>query len=77
VSEPLDPLAPLVGKLVELRIRHDITRREVAEALGVHYKTIRNWEVGRCLPWDWRLVVAWAAVLGYELELGYRLKRFS
>jgi len=36
--------------LVRLRKSHDLTQKQIADALGVTVQTISNWEVGRAEP---------------------------
>jgi transcriptional regulator with XRE-family HTH domain len=36
-----------VSKIAKLREEHDLTQRQVAEALGVDVSTVRNWEKSR------------------------------
>lgn len=40
---------------VKLRRTHNLSQKQVADALGTHEQTIRNWEQGRHTP---RLTIA-------------------
>lgn len=54
--------------LKEIREEQGLSRSAVAERLEVNSTNIRDWEEGLTNP---RLdtVIAWAAALGYELDL--------
>ena len=49
-------------QLIMLRKRNGITQRELAQKLGVHITTIKNWEGGHCYP-DVNNICALADVL--------------
>jgi DNA-binding transcriptional regulator YiaG len=37
-------------ELVHYRLKHHLKQRDIAEVLGVHVTTVRNWERGRASP---------------------------
>ena len=40
----------LANRMRELRDERGLKRRWVAEQLGVHYNTMKNWELGKARP---------------------------
>lgn len=58
----------IVHRLIMARIARGWPRRELADALGMSYETIRAYEIGRRIPPADRLE-DWADVLGLELTL--------
>lgn len=38
------------SRLCQLRKKNGITQRDLAQGLGVHITTIKNWEGGNCYP---------------------------
>lgn len=38
------------SRLCQLRKKNGITQRDLAQKLGVHITTIKNWEGGNCYP---------------------------
>lgn len=38
------------SRLCQLRKKNGITQRDLAQRLGVHITTIKNWECGNCYP---------------------------
>ena len=44
-SEP-----PISSWVKEVRIKSGFTRRQLAEMVGVHEKTVESWEIGKTVP---------------------------
>lgn len=49
----MNELRRLWGRnLRNLRLAHDVTQRELAANIGVHYSTVSLWESGQRVPLD-------------------------
>ncbi len=44
-SEP-----PISSWVKEVRIKSGFTRKQLAEMVGVHEKTVQSWEIGKTVP---------------------------
>lgn len=44
------PENTLGQRITKARLSHGFTKKEFAEILGVHVKTLRNWEQDKCIP---------------------------
>lgn len=76
LADRLDTAAAGVDRVFVLlrqaRRRQRLPQPELAKLLGVHRVTLNRWETGRDTP-CWAMVVAWARVLGYRLDLALRI----
>lgn len=45
-------------KIKEIRENLGLTQQEFAKKLGVHYKTIQNWESGRPIPASKKIILS-------------------
>lgn len=41
---------PISSWVKEVRIKSGFTRRQLAEMVGVHEKTVESWEIGKTVP---------------------------
>jgi transcriptional regulator with XRE-family HTH domain len=55
-------------RLSELRKRKNVSRRELADILGVDKETIKSWELGRRTPKDIDLLVKLADFFDCDLD---------
>lgn len=54
-------------KLAQLRRRLHLTQRALADRVGVHYRTIGDWEKGRKVP-SFEHAISLAVSLGVDLN---------
>jgi DNA-binding XRE family transcriptional regulator len=64
------------NRVAMLRAERSISRRELAEALGVHYQTIGYLERGEYSP-SLHLALSIAAYVGVPVEVVFSLKPFK
>jgi len=72
VSEPTDVVH---NRIAMLRVERGVTRRELAEALGVHYQTVGYLERGEYAP-SLHLALRISAYFGVPLEFVFSLEPF-
>lgn len=67
MEERTRPAKPGITPLMEARLRTKMTRRELAEKVGVTYPTVRSWELGRTNPGGY-VIDSLASELGLSLS---------
>ena len=67
---------PLHNRIAVLRVERGISRRELAQALGVHYQTVGYLERGEYAP-SLALALRIAALLGVRVEDVFALEPFT
>jgi len=72
VSEPTDAVH---NRIAMLRVERGVTRRELADALGVHYQTVGYLERGEYAP-SLHLALRIAAYFGVPVEFVFSLDPF-
>lgn len=72
MSEPTDAVH---NRIAMLRVERGITRRELADALGVHYQTVGYLERGEYAP-SLHLALRIAAYFGVPVEFVFSLEPF-
>lgn len=72
MSEPTDAVH---NRIAMLRVERGVTRRELAEALGVHYQTVGYLERGEYAP-SLHLALRIAAYFGVPVEFVFSLDPF-
>jgi len=74
VSEPRSP-ETVHNRIATLRVDRGVTRRELADALGVHYQTVGYLERGEYAP-SLHLALRIAAYFDVPLEFVFSLEPF-
>jgi len=74
VSEPKPP-ETVHNRIATLRVDRGVTRRELADALGVHYQTVGYLERGEYAP-SLHLALRIAAYFDVPLEFVFSLEPF-
>ncbi|MBD8063196.1 helix-turn-helix transcriptional regulator [Oceanitalea stevensii] len=74
MSEPRSPEA-VHNRIATLRVDRGVTRRELADALGVHYQTVGYLERGEYAP-SLHLALRIAAYFDVPLEFVFSLEPF-
>lgn len=74
MSEPKSP-EPVHNRIATLRVDRGVTRRELADALGVHYQTVGYLERGEYAP-SLHLALRIAAYFDVPLEFVFSLEPF-
>ncbi|HLT82977.1 MAG TPA: helix-turn-helix transcriptional regulator [Phototrophicaceae bacterium] len=72
MSEPTDAVH---NRIAMLRVERGVTRRELADALGVHYQTVGYLERGEYAP-SLHLALRIAAYFGVPVEFVFSLDPF-
>ncbi len=72
MSEPTDAVH---NRIAMLRVERGVTRRELADALGVHYQTVGYLERGEYAP-SLHLALRIAAYFGVPVEFVFSLEPF-